>query len=114
MSVKVIKDGTNLIAQIDGDLDMVTGLKLKELFDKMWDEHEMLSCLVLDLTNVDFNDSTGLGAILGRYKKVNARGGNMVIVGAKGSVKEDLEMSGILKLCSYKSCLDEVAITKPY
>ncbi len=108
MSVQVIKDGLTLIAKVKGDLDMVTGAELKKTVDQMWDQNEMLNCLILDLTSVDFNDSTGLGAILGRYKKVNMRNGRMVIVGAKGSVKDDLEISGILRLCAYKSSLDNL------
>ncbi len=106
MSVQIIKDGLTLIAKVSGDLDMVTGTELKKTVDQMWDQNEMLNCLVLDLTKVDFNDSTGLGAILGRYKKVNMRNGSMIIIGAKGRVKEDLEISGILRLCTFMSSLD--------
>ncbi|MDD2430318.1 MAG: STAS domain-containing protein [Firmicutes bacterium] len=109
VNVNVRKIGTMLVAEVHGDLDMVSGAKLKESADKMWDHYETLNCFVLDLSNVGFNDSTGLGAILGRYKKVNARNGTMIIVGAKGSVKDDLEISGISRLCSFKESLKEVA-----
>jgi len=99
MSVQVVKEGTTLIAKIAGDLDMVTGSQLKKEVDQRWDEYEKLNCLVLDLSQVNFTDSTGLGSILGRYKKVKSRDGRMVIVGAKGDVKDDLDIAGILRLC---------------
>lgn len=109
MPVSVRKIGTMLVAEVVGDLDMVTGAQLKEAADQMWEHYETLSVFVLDLSKVGFNDSSGLGAILGRYKKVNARSGTMIIVGAQGSVREDLEISGISKLCLFKESLKEVA-----
>ncbi|HPT61085.1 MAG TPA: STAS domain-containing protein [Bacillota bacterium] len=109
MPVSVRKIGTMLVAEVVGDLDMVTGAQLKEAADQMWEHYETLSVFVLDLSKVGFNDSSGLGAILGRYKKVNARSGTMIIVGAQGSVREDLEISGISKLCLFKENLKEVA-----
>jgi stage II sporulation protein AA (anti-sigma F factor antagonist) len=108
MSVNVFIDGLTLVAQLTGDLDMVTGAELKKAVDQRWDDFEKLDCLVLDLTNVSFTDSTGLGAILGRYKKVKTREGDMIIVGAKGGVKEDLEIAGILKLCKHAESLEDI------
>ena len=86
MPVSVRKIGTMLVAEVVGDLDMVTGAQLKEAADQMWEHYETLSVFVLDLSKVGFNDSSGLGAILGRYKKVNARSGTMIIVGAKAAL----------------------------
>jgi len=54
--------------------------------------------LILDATEISFIDSSGLGALLGRYKLIQQKGGRMSIFGVKPSVFRILELSGILKI----------------
>ena len=54
--------------------------------------------LILDMKNVTFMDSSGLGVILGRYRKMTERGGNVGIRNASTSVDRVLRMSGLYSL----------------
>ena len=54
--------------------------------------------LRLDFSDVSFMDSSGLGVLLGRYKRVAAKGNRMYLYGANKTVDKLLKMSGIYSL----------------
>jgi stage II sporulation protein AA (anti-sigma F factor antagonist) len=75
----------------------VIAKEFRDAVDKiLWDKP--IKNLILDISEVNFIDSSGLGAILGRYKILQQRGGKMSIWGAKPSVYRILELSGIMKI----------------
>lgn len=54
--------------------------------------------VVINMSNVSFMDSSGLGVLLGRYKRVAAKGNRMYLYGANKTVDKLLKMSGIYSL----------------
>ena len=54
--------------------------------------------VVINMSNVSFMDSSGLGVLLGRYKRVAAKGNRMYLYGANETVDKLLKMSGIYSL----------------
>lgn len=92
-----------LFAKVKGDLDMHTVPKFKEKIISALKEKNSNN-LVLNLKGVDFIDSTGLGAILGRYRNLADQEGKLILAGLKPQVKRILELSGVLELVPvYKS-----------
>ncbi|MFZ5943441.1 MAG: STAS domain-containing protein [Bacillota bacterium] len=87
----------NLIVKISGDLDLVLAKEFRDHVDKVLLDRPVKN-LILDFSDVDFIDSSGLGAILGRYKIMQQRSGKMSIIGVKKSVYRVLELSGILRI----------------
>ena len=63
--------------------------------------------LIIDLSRVTFMDSSGIGIILGRYRKLSASGGRMAIAGGSASVKNILSMAGIFTIIDYTDSVDE-------
>lgn len=53
--------------------------------------------IIFDFEETDFMDSSGIGIIAGRYKKVKAFGGQIYIVNAGSQVKRILVLSGMQK-----------------
>ena len=53
------------------------------------------SVVIFDLGNVSFVDSTGLGLILGRYKKLSAAGGVLRLKDVPPQVDKVLRASGV-------------------
>ena len=51
--------------------------------------------MVFDLKDVSFVDSTGLGLILGRYKKLSASGGVLRLKDVPPQVDRVFRMSGV-------------------
>lgn len=86
-----------LVMCLEGELDHHCAEKLRLRLDS---EIKKSNCreFVLDLTNVSFMDSSGLGVILGRYKLITQKDGILYIKGANRNVDRILRMSGIYSL----------------
>jgi len=57
--------------------------------------------ILFNLEAVKFIDSSGLGVILGRYKKINAAGGKVLIAHIQPQVIQIFELSGLLKIIKF-------------
>ncbi|MBU9714765.1 anti-sigma F factor antagonist [Evansella tamaricis] len=86
-----------LCVRLEGELDHHTAMELRESVDTAIKE-QRLTHILLNLENLTFMDSSGLGVILGRYKTVQALGGEMVVCSISPQVKRLFEMSGMFKI----------------
>lgn len=92
------KRGENcLIVKISGEIDAESAHSLRRRIDVEYDE-EKVRDMVFDFTGVDFMDSSGIGMIIGRYKRVSALGGKVKIFGADNTAKRIIELSGLGKI----------------
>ncbi|WP_440895781.1 anti-sigma F factor antagonist [Amphibacillus sp. Q70] len=92
----LIKDDI-LLVRLKGELDHHEANELK----KMWQlemKHHDVRHIVLNLADLDFMDSSGLGVVLGRYKEIKQLNGEMVICAISPIVKRLFEMSGLFKI----------------
>ena len=107
MGTTVSYQGSWLIVELTGELDVATvpaaRVKLEQALQK-----RAVTGLVLDLTKVTFMDSSGLGFMLGRYRRLVEDGGTTIVVGAQGQVRRVLELSGLTKIIPQKPTLAEV------
>lgn len=97
MDVELRSVRNTLVVRVKGELDMLIAEEMREAVDKRLEEKDIKN-LILNLEKVTFIDSSGLGAIIGRYKKMAAKDGRMFIVGARPQVEKILYFSGINKL----------------
>lgn len=93
-----------------GEIDMSITDALRRDVDRALEQNEVFN-IVFDLAEVSFVDSSGLGVILGRYKKVAALGGRVFITGAGPQVKKVLDLSGLLTLMEEHPSVEQ-AISK--
>ena len=54
--------------------------------------------LILDFAGVTFMDSSGIGIIIGRYKKITCFGGRVFAVNADARIKKTLMLCGLHKV----------------
>lgn len=54
--------------------------------------------IIFDFRNTHFMDSSGIGVIMGRYRKLVLLGGEVWAVNANERVKKILNMSGVTKI----------------
>lgn len=97
MTVSAELTGNILAVKVTGEFDIVAAEEFKFKVDSFLETHRAKS-LFVDLGGVTFIDSSGLGAILGRYKKVDQLKGKMVIACPRIQVKKILSVSGIDKI----------------
>lgn len=96
MKLKYV-DKTTMIAEIDGELDHHNAVRIREKLD-----HEIMAKhinrMVFDFSKLTFMDSSGIGVIIGRYKKLKGVDGKVCIVTKSSNVSKLLKLSGLVKL----------------
>ncbi|AST92321.1 MULTISPECIES: anti-sigma F factor antagonist [Sutcliffiella] len=86
-----------LCIRLAGELDHHTAEELRERATEVIENHSITD-IVLNLEQLAFMDSSGLGVILGRYKQIKSIGGEMVVCSISPAVKRLFEMSGLFKI----------------
>ncbi|CAM3964087.1 anti-sigma F factor antagonist [Lederbergia lenta] len=86
-----------LCIRLAGELDHHTAEYLREKVTAAIEKHQIIH-LILNLEKLTFMDSSGLGVILGRYKQIKLKHGEMVVCAISPPVKRLFEMSGLFKI----------------
>lgn len=107
MNLSVTVDGTILLVRLDGELDLNTAPQFRTAVEETLGRSPRLLHLVLDLTGVSFVDSSGLGAILGRYRQFAGQGGRVLVVGLQPSVRRLFELSGLFRVMEAAATYEE-------
>lgn len=90
-------NGNTLIVRVKGELDLAVADRFREEMEEKL-QQEKLKNLIVDLGEVSFIDSSCLGVILGRYKRLSEQGGTVAIIRAQPQVRRVLELSGIMRI----------------
>ncbi|MBQ9511362.1 MAG: STAS domain-containing protein [Clostridia bacterium] len=90
-----------LTAKLSGDMDHHGVSEVRETIDENL-YRAMPTVLNLDLSGVEFIDSSGLGLILGRYEKARELGTQVVISNPSKRTKKLITMTGIDKMMTIK------------
>jgi len=86
-----------LSCSISGDIDHHGARILRAQIDRELLEKRPRR-LVLELSRVEFMDSSGLGLILGRFNKASELGGEFVLSNPSETVSRILDMAGIARM----------------
>jgi stage II sporulation protein AA (anti-sigma F factor antagonist) len=86
-----------LCIRLAGELDHHTAEELRQRVTVLLEENP-IHHIVLNLGELSFMDSSGLGVILGRYKQIKNGGGEMVVCSISPAVERLFEMSGLFKI----------------
>jgi len=99
--------GDNFVVKVAGDLDIVTSPALDECLKNAQSQG---SRVVLDLSGVDFMDTSALAVIVGHWKRLEAAGGSLALAGARYRYTKTLWITGLAdRLSLYDSV--EAALT---
>ena len=79
---------------IAGELDHCAAPQIRRRLDEVLAD-ENITHLTLDLENLTFMDSSGIGVLLGRLRRLAARGGSLSVKGMQPSVEKLFRLSGL-------------------
>lgn len=82
---------------LNGELDEYAAGYTRDTLDNIFESNKFNE-VILDMTNLDFMDSTGIGVMIGRYKNLKSRNIDIYIANPKLSVEKILNMSGIFEI----------------
>jgi anti-sigma B factor antagonist len=105
MELKIRKNGDNYIIDVNGEMDLYNSYKLKELVMKMLEKK--VTRFIINLENVDYIDSSGIGALIyicSTIRKLNLR---LVITNIHGSVKKVIELTKLMGYFPISASIDE-------
>ena len=95
--VDIRKEKGMLSVALCGEIDHHSAVIVRSEIDGMIAEHRP-ERLVLDLSGIDFMDSSGIGLIMGRYAKMKAVGGEIVVESPNARVRRIFEMAGLERI----------------
>lgn len=99
--ITALKDGDYII-RISGDIDHHATVGLREEIDGVL-ERENPRRLVMDLGSTDFCDSSGLGLILGRYRKTVEKNMEFLLVNPTPEIMKILRLAGVDKMLDIRN-----------
>ncbi|MGB8955419.1 MAG: anti-sigma F factor antagonist [Tumebacillaceae bacterium] len=96
LQIETEVSGDTLIVRLSGELDHHTAEVVRTRVEAELDRG--IDNLVMNFEHLGFMDSSGLGVILGRYKRVTASGGRMSLCSVNDQLMKLFELSGMLKI----------------
>jgi stage II sporulation protein AA (anti-sigma F factor antagonist) len=109
MILKFEKKGNILLIIMNGELDHHSSENVRVKIDNKIDELGSKN-LIFDFSGVNFMDSSGIGVIIGRYKKVSEFGGKAAIINLKPNIKRVFELSGLFKIINEYKNIDAAVV----
>ena len=91
------REGSTLILHISEELDHHMAVQVSKTVDTQIEKGN-LRVLIFDFTGMTFMDSSGIGMVMGRYRKMNFLGGKTYVTGIGEGVDRIFTMSGLYRI----------------
>ncbi|MDQ2680689.1 MAG: STAS domain-containing protein [Candidatus Eremiobacteraeota bacterium] len=96
VDIKIEQNGSAVVFRLRGCLDLATSPSVRAaLLESANDgKHE----IIVDLTQLEFIDSTGLGALIGAHRRATEHGGRVALIVADGPIARLLNITGLIRI----------------
>jgi anti-sigma B factor antagonist len=96
--------GNAIVYRLRGSLDIETAPSLRAALIEAADEgkHD----IVVDLSHLEFLDSTGLGALMGAHRRALEHGGRLRLIVGDGPIQRLLTITGLMRVLAVYGSLD--------
>ncbi len=96
IDIKTEHDGDALVFRLRGSLDIATSPTVRAALSEAADEgkHD----IIVDLTELQFIDSTGLGALIGGHRRAVEHGGRLSLIAREGAILRLLNITGLIRV----------------
>ena len=96
LSLETRTEGDRTVVSVGGEIDVYTAPQLRERVVDLVAAGQV--DLILDLTDVEFLDSTGLGVLVGALNRVRANDGSLALVLTQERILKIFEITGLRKV----------------
>ena len=93
------------VLAVGGEVDVATAPRLRERLIELVNSGK--HHIVVDLTDVEFLDSTGLGVLVGALKRVRSHEGDLDLVCTESRILKVFEITGLTKVFTMHRSVDE-------
>ncbi|MCQ2736762.1 MAG: STAS domain-containing protein [bacterium] len=84
------------LVTVHGDIDVYSSPKVKDALYEIIDAEAYK--IVINLEDIRYIDSTGLGVLIGALKKVKGSEGNITVVCSNPQIKKVFTITGLVKI----------------
>ena len=84
---------------LPAEVDHHNAEEIRREADKVIEEQH-IKYVIFDFGRTNFMDSSGVGVIMGRYKLIKPRGGNVTVTNINKTIDRILTISGLYKIVS--------------
>ena len=98
MEIKYAKTGDSFTFYLDGELDEFSASGAREILDRLIMDNINAKKFIFDLSEISFMDSTGIGLLIGRYKKVKQFDKQAYIRGANIATEKVIQLAGLYNI----------------
>ena len=98
MQIKSRMVNKTLYILLSGELDEYTAHTVRKNLDLLLDTQKGFVQIVMDLSELTFMDSTGVGVLIGRYKKMRESNKPIFISNPSRNAERIFKMSGLYEI----------------
>lgn len=98
MDINYRLNKNTLTIYLSGDIDECASSSMRKIVDKIIDDSTQANTAVFNLSEINFMDSTGIGFLIGRYKRLKRYGMSMLIQAPNFNADRVLQISGVYSL----------------
>ena len=96
LSLETRQENDRTVVEVGGEIDVYTAPKLRECISGLVDDGQRQ--IIVDLEQVEFMDSTGLGVLVGALKRVRTVEGNLDLVCTQERLLKIFRITGLAKV----------------
>lgn len=97
MNIKTKLNNNILYILLQGELDEYSAGYTREYLNNAFSKFSF-DDVVLDMSELEFMDSTGIGVLIGRYKNLKNKSKRVFISNASPTIEKIINMSGIYEI----------------
>jgi len=98
MHIKSRMVNKTLYILLSGELDEYTAQNVRKNLDVLMETQKGFVQIVMDLSELTFMDSTGVGVLIGRYKKMKESNKPIFITNPSRNAERIFKMSGLYEI----------------
>jgi anti-sigma B factor antagonist len=105
LNTQILENVAGVLITLDGEnLDAGNSREFKEMIHSLLDSHPLA---IVDLSAINFVDSSGLGALLSCLRAMNNKDGQLKLIGLTKPVRALFELVRMHRIFSIYNTLDE-------
>ncbi|MBV8344129.1 MAG: STAS domain-containing protein [Candidatus Eremiobacteraeota bacterium] len=105
IDLKTEDGGNTLVFRLRGSLDLATAPTVRAALSDATEKGSRH--LLVDLSQLEFLDSTGLGVLIGAHRRAAERGGSLRLVVLDGPISRLLNITGLISVFAVYHSLDD-------
>jgi len=96
LKIDVVENDGMVLLKLNGEVDVYTAPKLKSRLIDLVDQGKFK--IIVDLEEVDFMDSSGLGVLVGGLKRVRSHDGAIALICTQENILKIFRITGLVKV----------------